>query len=212
MLLRRGVLSGLSVLPFAARGALAKAVCTYPNDYGIRRCSVGLDIGPIETARQRKDHWCWAASISAIFKMHGHPVDQRRIVDKVFVGVNVDNYGAAGPDIVTAVDGAWTDDAGRKFAAKGTVLIDAQFGYRNPLATVAAARQLAADNGLIIGSEGHACVLTEMTYDVSVLTGAYVLWEMTVRDPWPGNVNKRVYRPDEAGLVAFLCAVTVKTA
>ncbi len=207
MLHRRKFLAGTAVLPLLSSRALAARMCTPPNAFGIRTCSVGVNIGNLETARQQKDHWCWAASISAIFSMHGHSVDQKKIVDKIFP--NGDNEAAIGPQIIAAIDGTWTDDGGSDFTANGTVLIDSQFGLKSPYATQIAAQQLDAGNGLIIGSEGHACVLSEMTYALNIYNGAYQLLEMTVRDPWPGNPNKRIYKRDEATLVQFLCAVTV---
>lgn len=37
--------------------------------------------------RQDCPQWCWAASASMVFAMHGHPLDQMKIVPRVFGGV-----------------------------------------------------------------------------------------------------------------------------
>jgi hypothetical protein len=79
--------------------------------------------------------------------------------------------------ILESLNRPWTDESGRAFTVTGSA-----FGA-NPLT---ASQDLANDIPLLIGSLGHAMVLTSLTY----LRDAYGRGEVTlavVRDPWPGR-------------------------
>jgi hypothetical protein len=69
------------------------------------------------------------------------------------------------------------------------VLWDAQFGFGRPDAIAIAAQELARNNPLILGAMGHATVMTAMTYSGN---GQFIqINEVIIRDPWPGNPNRR---------------------
>jgi hypothetical protein len=165
---------------------------------------VGVEIR-LATASQRCPEWCWAACIEAIFSFHRHPVSQRRIVEKVF-GSDV-CAPAIGPQIVSAINGEWIDDDGDTFEANADVLWDSQFSFGRPDAIIQAARELEADNPLIVGAMGHATMLTSMTYSGNGM--AIQLNELVVRDPWPGNPNRRRLTPQEAVYTQFLAKVDI---
>jgi Papain-like cysteine protease AvrRpt2 len=175
-----------------------------PGLPGFRRCSVGVTVG-VGTARQECVEWCWAACVEAIFTFHEHPVAQRRIVEKVF---NSDICrGAIGPQIVEAINGTWTDDQDNNFDAECEVLWDSQFQFGRSDAVDQAARELEAGNPLILGAMGHATLLTAMTYSGN---GILVeLNELIIRDPWPGNPNRRALTLIEAMNTQFLAKVTI---
>jgi len=190
---------GIFGLSTPARAAL---VC---QDFpGFRRCSVGLTVD-VGTARQQCAEWCWAACVEGVFAFHGYPVAQRRIVEKVFAS-NVCRP-AIGPQIVEAIDGSWTDDQGNDFEAECDVLWDSQFQFGRPDAVVEAARELEAGRPLILGAMGHATLLTAMTYSGNGI--AIQLNELVIRDPWPGNPNRRVLTPMEAMNTQFLAKVVI---
>lgn len=185
------------------RPSLARLAC---QDFpGFRTCTVGVTIG-LPIARQRCPEWCWAACIEAIFTFHGHPTKQERIVEKVF-GNAATCHAAIGPQIVAAIDGDWKDDRDDSFEASAEVLWDAQFAFGRPDAVLQAARELEADNPLILGALGHATVLTAMTYSGNGV--AVQLNQLVVRDPFPGNPNRRNFTPQEAFATQFLAKVTV---
>ena len=202
MLSRRTVLLSVGSLPILSRSSSAKLQCQdFPN---LRRCTTGLNIN-LNTARQRLPHWCWAACIEAIFDFYGYNVSQERIVEKVF-GDDVDEA-AMGPQIVEAVDGSW-ESGDDTFTASATVLWDTQFNFGRPDAIVQAAGELENDRPLIIGAFGHATMLTAMTYSGNGV--AVQLEQLVVRDPWPGNPNRRALSLQEAMGTQFLAKIEVE--
>jgi hypothetical protein len=169
---------------------------------GFRRCSVGITVS-VDTARQECDEWCWAACIEAVFALHGHRVGQRRIVGKLF---NSDIcLPAIGPQIVYAINGEWFDDNNDNFYANCEVLWDTQFQFGRQDAVVQAAQELEAGNPLILGAMGHATLLTAMTYSGN--GNLIELNELIIRDPFPGNPNRRVLTLIEAMSTQFLAKV-----
>jgi hypothetical protein len=129
--------------------------------------------------RQHASEWCWAACIEGIFTYHGHPVSQERIVKEAY-GAIVNMPG--GPaQILAALNRTWTDDTGRKFKASGATI-----GTN----AVTAAQDLAQGQPLIIGTLGHAMILTSLQY-VRDQAGQGQVTLAIVRDPWPYNPAKR---------------------
>lgn len=165
---------------------------------------MGVTVG-LNTASQRCSEWCWAACIEAIFSFHGHDVSQERIAQKLFGTPAC--AAAIGPQIVSAINGDWTDNSGEAFQATAEVLWDTQFGFGNPSAVVIAAQELEANNPLILGAMGHATVMTAMTYSGNGY--AVQINQVIVRDPWPGNPNRRALSQQEALLTQFLARVRV---
>jgi Papain-like cysteine protease AvrRpt2 len=201
MFSRRGLFLFAS-LPILTNTSVAGLTC---QDYpGFRRCSVGVRI-QLTTAQQKLPHWCWAACIETIFAFHGHAVAQEEIVEKVFGDQS--DQAAFGPQIVEAVDGSWVDQEGNSFDASASVLWDSQFGFGRPDAVVQAARELENDRPLIVGAFGHATVMTAMTYSMNAFTAQ--LEELVVRDPWPGNPNRRTLSLQEALGTQFLAQISV---
>jgi hypothetical protein len=184
------------------RAALAALQC---RDYGpVRTCSVGLPVGLIAAAQQCLE-WCWAACIQTIFDYHGYSVEQERIVQKLFGATAC--LPAIGPHIAYAIEGNWIDKLGDPFQARAQVLWDAQFGFGRPDAIAIAAQELARNNPLILGAMGHATVMTAMTYSGN---GQFIqINEVIIRDPWPGNPNRRALSAQEALATQFLAAVRV---
>jgi hypothetical protein len=165
---------------------------------------VGVQI-QLNTARQEKPHWCWAACIEAIFDFHGYQVSQEAVVEKVFGG-DVDRP-AGGREICASVNGRWNARGQKTFDARAEVLWDAQIGFGRPDAVVQAARELESNNPLIVGALGHATVLTAMTYSATSF-GAR-LEEIVIRDPWPLNPNRRTFTQEEAMQTQFLAQIHV---
>ncbi|MBV8190396.1 MAG: hypothetical protein JO339_24350, partial [Alphaproteobacteria bacterium] len=68
-----------------------------------------------------------------------------------------------------------------------------------------AARELADDQPLIIGTGGHAMVLTALTYFRDVYGNGQPL-SAVVRDPWPGRGRRELSRQEWYG-TGFLAKV-----
>ncbi len=202
---RRAALVGAAAAVLAPGVATAGTWCS-TGRYGETICTAGLSINE-ETVRQLKPHWCWAACIQTIFALHGYNVAQDAIVHKVF-GKDIDRS-ANGPEIMSAVNGLWTGDRGRKFNANGTVLWNRVDRFERPDALEFAARELAKGNPLIFATEGHSMVLTAMTY-LKAPDGTLMVDSLTVRDPWPSAPNRRRLREDEVDNSGLMCAVQVE--
>lgn len=177
------------------------------NRGAIRQCSVGIRIRGF-TAHQECAQWCWAACIQAAFDLAGYEVPQEAIVEKLF-GSRFVCRPAIGPQIANAINGRWTDRRGRRFRARADVLADLMFGIVNPDALSQASRYLADDIPLINGALGHATLMTAMTW-IEDNFRQYQLQEIVVRDPWPGNRNRRRLSVQEFHGSTFLAAVVAR--
>jgi hypothetical protein len=174
-------------------------MCSAFDWNGIQQCEAGIDsyLLDVVSRRQNLDQWCWAACIEAVFTYHGHPVDQSRIVEAVF-GEEVNMPGTPG-QILSALNRRWEDDDGGEFRAHASSI---GTNYVN------AAQDLAADYPLIIGTMGHAMVLTSLTYARDVY-GRGEIMMAEVRDPWPYNENHRALSPQEWYGISFAARIRV---
>jgi hypothetical protein len=136
--------------------------------YGLRS-----DLFDPSARQQRMSEWCWAACIEMTFHRYGYVVDQESIVATVYHGV-VDEP-ACIADILALLNHSWIDQNGRYFVARCTV-----FGVTFDDAI----SDLAADHPLIIGTHGHAMVLTSITL-ANNADGSRTFVAATVRDPFP---------------------------
>jgi hypothetical protein len=200
------MIAGLTASALAVpQQAQAGLTCSPFNNFGVRECTAGIQIGAM-TARQNCPYWCWAACIETIFALKGFKVPQQAIVSKIF-GSPICNT-AVGPQIIGAINGYWTDLQGKRFKAMAQPLVDLQFGIANPAAMPIIARELNNNNPLINGALGHATLITAMRYKVDYASRGIPL-EIWVRDPWPGNPNRRRLKPQERAGTFFLAAVRV---
>jgi len=102
-------------------------------------------------------------------------------------------------DILRDLNRSWVDDNGRPFSVSGDV---------RTANLPNAATDLANDMPLIIGTLGHAMVLTALTYTRDLASNGQVTMA-TVRDPWPGNGGRRDLSPTEWGNANFLVQIRV---
>jgi papain like cysteine protease AvrRpt2 len=167
--------------------------------YGLQACIAGIPSGRVNTvyAPQQQSEWCWAASLEMVFSYWGHPVDQREIVRQTW-GV-IANVPAQPLQIVQDLNRAWVDGNGDSFRVMGDV-------FSANAAT--AAQDLAADMPLIIGSLGHAMVLTAISYNRAP-TGQGMPTGALVRDPWPGR-GRRALTPIEWSGTLLLVRIRVE--
>ncbi len=159
--------------------------CQPPDMAGNVMCEVGIPSEKMEpvTSQQRMSQWCWAASIAMIFGFHGHPVAQERIVESVW-GRLVDLPAMNGNMMSESLVRPWVDDRGRSFRARIRVFDVAAGLYGVDTPTVIA--ELRAERPLLVGTAGHAVVMTAMRYLLTPWGEVQVLGA-TVRDPWPGR-------------------------
>jgi hypothetical protein len=167
---------------------------------GIQLCEAGIRSTLLDVTasdRQQASEWCWAASISAVFHYYGHPVSQERIVKEAYG--KIVNMPGTPQAILGALNRVWIDDNGGRFRASGDT---------RSASIVTAAQDLANDKPLIIGSRGHAMVLTDLVYTRDH-DGRGRPQSATVRDPWPYNPGKRLLTPQEWNGTRFLARIRV---
>ncbi|GEM_PF-544730 len=203
-----GVLAALvAASPLAAAAPASAAVHCGPfvqTTYGpVQTCDAGipsefLDItARVEPNVQLQSQWCWAAAISGVFAFYGHPVSQARIVQQAYGGVV--NMPGSPQAIMASLNRPWVDDAGVSFRVTADVY-SANW--------VTAAQDLAQNQPLIVGSLGHAMVVTATEY-WRMPNGAGQTQFVTVRDPWPTNPRRRQLTPREASGVQMLIRIRV---
>ena len=166
-----------------------------PN--GVRVCTVGIQVFQAQkfAQQQYQSQWCWAACISMIFAHYGHPVSQARIVADAYGGIR--NFPGTVNAILGSLNRSWLDDYGSPF----TVQASPTGNY------LSAITDLRDDHPQLIGSLGHAVVLTAMTfYDTP--SGPQVV-DAIVRDPWPASPSRRQMTAAEWYNVALAAQIRV---
>jgi hypothetical protein len=229
MFSRRQMMTGIAALA-AARPVEGFAAfrCADSAEWGIRTCEAGLEIGSIETVRQRCDYWCWAACIQAVFALNGRKVQQERAVQRLFG--NLDCKPARDFEIIQTINGEWIEDDGTRFRAAArqlplaalAVRISAETGGNRPpgyieqaWATSKDARALVSElqrgRPLIVGAVGHATVLTAVTYQRNELFNDQhiALTRIVVRDPSGHNPNRRELTAREVTDAFFVAKVEI---
>jgi len=199
---RHLILSGAATLALGLLPRAAGAVQSCTLSDGTRWCRSRLAAGmrAQRTQRQNRDQWCWAAALSMIFGYYGHPTSQERIVQEVWgrivdVPRRVDN-------VMRDINRSWVDDRGRRFRASGQRLT------LDPIELPKrAARALERDQPLIVGTLGHATVLTEMRWSIDA-DGWLFVSHLIVSDPADGSVRDLTL--EERLLTDFVAAVDVR--
>lgn len=182
-------------------GARAAQQCSDYDWQGVQYCTAGIPsrIAGQSALPQHQSQWCWAACISMIFGYYNRPVHQERVVRETF-GRIVDM--PANPlQILSAVNRPWTDERGKPFR-----------GYGEPLRVdpTLAARYMAQEKPLIIGTMGHAMVLTALSW-AQDRRGQQQLTGLVVRDPWIGG-QRRELSGQEIQSAMFLAHVDIRHA
>lgn len=174
--------------------------CTDPDMYGNQQCIAGiatsiLDVKASDT--QHASQWCWAACIQGVFSYYGHEVPQERIVKETWGSIV--NMPGQPQQILSALNRQWIDEDGNSFHVSATTLTANH---------VTAAQDLAADNPLIIGTMGHAMILTAVEYTRNAMGQGNIV-NAIVRDPWPRNPRRRSLTPQEWSSTTFLARIRV---
>jgi hypothetical protein len=198
------LVAGCSLL--ATRPAAADVKCGQyaDTDYGMAQiCDAGipsheLDVtAQLEPNVQLQSNWCWAAAISGVFAYYGHPVSQARIVREAYGGIA--NMRGTTRAIMGSLNRDWVDDANRPFH------VEADTFSAN---WITATQDLAQSRPLIVGSLGHAMILTAAEY-TRFANGNGRIRGVIVRDPWPTNPRRRTLSPEEAYGVQMLIRIRV---
>lgn len=177
--------------------------CTPFNFQGIQQCEAGIDSGlahvsAAATGGQHMNQWCWAACIEMVFRYYGLHVPQHEIVRQTWG--EIINLPGQPSQILANLNRPWRDSSGRDFYVSGDTF------SANP---ITAAQDLSNDMPLIIGTMGHAMVLTSLQYLRDQLGRGEVTYAV-VRDPWPGK-GRRNLSAEEWYNTSFLARIRVST-
>lgn len=187
--------------------AMALLRCQDYPAQGMRQCEAGISSDVLHVAAaavggQHMTQWCWAACIEMIFRYYGYYVPQERIVHETWGQIY--DLPADPNTILMNLNRPWTDNNGRTFWVTGDVY---------SANVISAAHDLAGNMPLIIGTMGHAMVLTSMLYYCAGWTGynwsTCGINSAIVRDPWPGR-GRRTLSPEEWVNTSFLARVRIQ--
>jgi hypothetical protein len=196
---RRTFLAGwmIGALAMTPRIGRPYSGCGPVNLLGIQMCEVGLAAPLAPIAIQQMPEWCWAACIEAVFSYYGHYVPQIEIVRQTWG--QIVNLPGQPQQIVSDLNRSWLDMSGVPFDVYGDV-------YSANVVT--ASQDLASNMPLIIGSMGHAMILTGLQWARDQF-GRQQITAAIVRDPWPTNGIRRILTPQEWLSVNFLVRIRV---
>ena len=177
-------------------------ISSYKSGGALLQYEVGIDpliasITASAVGGQHLNQWCWAACIETIFRYYGYIVPQAFIVKQTWGAIV--NLPAYPSQILSNLNGLWVDDNGRRFLVSGDVL---------SASLVTAAQDLSQDMPLIIGTMGHAMVLTSLRWLTDVY-GESLVTDAVVRNPCP-NVGRRGLSIEEWYSTSFLARIRVK--
>ena len=167
-------------------------------------------VGQPNIVRQQCPEWCWAASSSMIFSMHGHPLNQMSIVSRVFGGLAC--MSGRGITIAQVLSAAWMDDNGQPFRSRLVAAYEFENGV-NAINVNFIINELSADRPLLYGNRHHAMVVSQVDY-IDTPNGPNVQG-VGVFDPWPWNPPFHSLTPaeirgqHEGGEMGFLAAVHI---
>ncbi len=198
LLLASGAAAVATLLPNQSN---ANLMCGQFVPPGVQPCESGIDssiahVNAGSVGGQHLSQWCWAACIEMVFRYYGHRVPQAGIVAETW-GRIVDLPGQPW-QILANLNRQWVDQDGNAFSVSGDVY------SANP---ITASQDLAQNMPLIIGTMGHAMVLTSLIY-VRDSFGNGSVNAAIVRDPWPGR-GRRVLSAQEWFNTSFLARIRV---
>ncbi|MGB2739156.1 MAG: papain-like cysteine protease family protein [Cognaticolwellia sp.] len=186
----------------ASYPVLALLKCSNFDSHRIQQCEAGINsnianITAASVGGQHMSQWCWAACIEMVFKYYGLHVPQEAIVQQTWGGLV--NRPGQPAQILANLNRRWMDSRGQQFSVSGNAYT------ANP---ITAAQDLSEDMPLIIGTMGHAMVLTSLQYYVDQWGNGQVS-SAVVRDPWPRK-GRRILTAQEWKNTSFLARIRIK--
>jgi len=173
----------------------------------------GCGVTHPDIIKQDCQEWCWAASASMIFAMHGHPVAQERIVMAAYGRLVCASANTT--TILRVLNSNWQDDNGVRFQPVVTAAYDVM-NRVNRINNTIIAGELAANRPMLYCNTHHAMVVTDMEF-FDTPYGPDVR-RVDVLDPWPYSQDMHPLSPPEmapahmGGQMTFLAAVQVTSA
>jgi len=149
---------------------------------GLLTVNIDRLAAPGTLGRQRRENWCWAASVQMVLNLDGVAVTQEQVVQRIYGG-DIDRGGTP-LQIMNALSG-W----GFTFNGRPAILWPRQLtSYPDMI------EDLSLGWPLIVGlknpdGSGHAEVITAVTYSQGP-NGVPIFQTVVLRDPWPFNPSR----------------------
>jgi|ERR1019366_7363003 hypothetical protein len=171
------------------RATVAFASFPVLNSFGQGIQTAQVNLGSVIKAYKSQNcpAWCWAASISMLFRLYGHPIDQTAIA-KVVYGPNPPCKTAQPSAILKLLNRRWTDDNGDDFSCRTTSLYDS-FAEIDNFTPQNAVDNLTNGDAMLLCTTHHCMVLTGIQY-INTSAGPNIV-VMGVADPWPSSSGLR---------------------
>lgn len=177
--------------------AFGETTCRPIRDWrwpGLEECTTRANI-VAKPASQKMPLWCWAASLSMIYTVLGHPISQESIVRQNF-GRLINLPSGPFPVTVARMNRSYTDDNGDEFTSSATQIYTME----------EAQEALDNDIPLFYSTQTHATVQTELKYQ-QVPGGPMVIKGGRLWDPWPTK-GWRKLDPDD--VMKFVAAWSIE--
>jgi hypothetical protein len=180
---------------------------------GVQGCRAQIALPSVLLAAtlQGCPEWCWAASVSTVFKFFGHPLDQQTIVMQKY-GQVVCMPALTSSQIAQDLSDTWTDQNGTQFTSSLTAAYDAQAGVL-AINNAIIINELLHQRPLLYCNTHHAMVITAADYRPNPAGPS--IDGIGVVDPWPPSPRLHPLSPPElipahlGGQMTFLAAIRV---
>ncbi|HET9402282.1 MAG TPA: papain-like cysteine protease family protein [Candidatus Acidoferrales bacterium] len=181
MLTRRSFVAGLTTLAISSKLRATQSCGVLFN--GVPACRAEVDLSKVllSITRQQCAEWCWAASIAMIFRLYGHPIDQKQIVLQTFGDVVCLPAGVT-RTITSALSKKYRDATGRFFTSNVVAAYDAENGI-NDITNTFIVNELRDNHPLLYCNRSHAMVLCAVDF-IPTMLGPDIR-AGGVADPWP---------------------------
>lgn len=158
---RARILFVTALMAFLSPPTLADPIVC--NPLGV--CSVGILPARLVVIQphdrfQHASEWCWAASTSMVFAYYGYNVPQEQIVTQTFG--QIENVPAGGATLTETLNRDWTDMQGKHFHSSATSFDPTTASFQ--ISPINITNDLLANRPMIVGSGGHAFVLTAIYF------------------------------------------------
>lgn len=207
---RRAFLNGMISASIGAAAKAQQCVAIGPGAVG---CHAEINFPSVRVAYeyQQCPEWCWAASISMVFRFFGHPLDQKRIV--------IENYGSlvcapsgTASRIAANLNRSWAGDDGRPFTSQLTTVYDARAGVV-AINNAFIVNEIVNQRPILYCNTHHAMVIIAVDYRPTQLGPQ--IDRVIVMDPWPLSPQihpssaPEMLPPQMRGQMTFLATVRV---
>ena len=183
---RRHFVGGLAATFLTSSPLVAVAQSCVQLADGTTGCTVSIGPGFKIVVQNCPDH-CWAASLSALFGFHGHPIDQN-VIARALPSLTPMSCSPSGGSAVlnSVLTSSWTDANGTHFQASISGLFDPAHSITSlPNAGVIA--ELQAGRPLLYCNTTHCMVQLGMKFRHDNAGNILSVDEVTVADPFPGQ-------------------------